>query len=145
MTISYHTEDTKSPKIDREITSCWIKRITSGYNRKIGEITYIFCSDKKILEINQTYLHHDYYTDIITFDYSEKDKISGDIFISLDTVKSNSEKFNTLYEEELYRTVIHGILHLCGIDDKKPGEREIMEEHENNALAILSKEFLNSK
>ena len=93
-------------------------------------------------EKNRQYLQHDYYTDIITFDYSENDKISGDLFISLETVKSNSETFHTAYKEELHRTIIHGILHLCGINDKGPGEREIMEENENKALRLLPEEFL---
>ena len=93
-----------------------------------------------ILEVNRQYLQHDYYTDIITFDYTSGNKISGDLFISLDTVKTNAEKFNTEYNEELHRTIIHGILHLCGINDKGPGEREIMEENENKALAILPEE-----
>lgn len=107
------------------------------YGKKTGDISYIFCSDEKILEVNRQYLQHDYYTDIITFDYTEGNKISGDLFISLDTVRTNAETFHTDYNEELHRTIIHGILHLCGINDKGPGEREIMEENENRALAIL--------
>ena len=103
----------------------------------MDEIAYIFCSDEKILKVNRQYLEHDYYTDIITFDYTEENKIAGDIFISLDTVKTNSEQFNTNYTEELHRTIIHGILHLCGINDKGPGEREIMEAAENKALSCL--------
>ena len=93
-----------------------------------------------LLEVNRQYLQHDYYTDIITFDYTEGNKISGDLFISLDTVRTNAETFHTDYNEELHRTIIHGILHLCGINDKGPGEREIMEENENRALAILPEE-----
>ena len=103
----------------------------------MGEIAYIFCDDEKILEVNREYLQHDYYTDIITFDYCEGDTISGDLFISLDTVKSNSELVGATYEQELFRVIIHGILHLCGINDKGPGEREIMEACENKALAML--------
>jgi rRNA maturation RNase YbeY len=90
-----------------------------------------------ILRVNREYLQHDYFTDIITFDYTEGDLISGDLFISLDTVKTNAEKFGTPYEEELHRVIIHGILHLCGIDDKGPGEREVMEQNENDALELL--------
>ena len=85
----------------------------------------------------RSYLQHDYYTDIITFDYTGGNKISGDLFISLDTVRTNAEQFGATYREELFRTIIHGILHLCGINDKGPGEREIMEENENRALALL--------
>ena len=103
----------------------------------MGDIAYIFCNDEKILEVNRQYLQHDYYTDIITFDYDEDDVISGDLFISLDTVRTNAEQVGATYEEELHRVIIHGILHLCGINDKGPGEREIMEENENKALAML--------
>ena len=103
----------------------------------MGDISYIFCSDEVILRVNREYLQHDYFTDIITFDYTEGDLISGDLFISLDTVKTNAEKFGTPYEEELHRVIIHGILHLCGIDDKGPGEREVMEQNENDALELL--------
>ena len=97
---------------------------------------YLFCDDEKILEVNREYLQHDYYTDIITFDYSEGDVINGDLVISLDTVKSNAELLHKDYGEELHRVIIHGILHLCGINDKGPGEREIMEQAENKALKI---------
>ena len=106
------------------------------YGMKVGDVNYIFCNDERILEVNREYLQHDYYTDIITFDYTEGNIISGDLFISLDTVRTNSEQFATEYEEELHRTIIHGILHLCGINDKGPGEREIMEAAENKALAM---------
>jgi rRNA maturation RNase YbeY len=96
----------------------------------------MFVDDEKILEVNNEYLGHDYYTDIITFDYDEDDIINGDLVISLDTVKSNAELFGKTYEEELFRVIIHGILHLCGINDKGPGEREIMEAAENKALEM---------
>jgi len=142
MAISYYEEGIKAPKIKKRIISSWIKEVAAAYGKKIGEVGYIFCSDEKILEVNRQYLQHDYYTDIITFDYTEGDKISGDLFISLDTVKTNAETFGSTYTEELYRTIIHGILHLCGINDKGPGEREIMEANENKALAFLPKEIL---
>ncbi len=137
MAISYQTDGIKMPVIKKRETTAWIKTVASSYEKKVGEIAYIFCSDEKILEVNKEYLQHDYYTDIITFDYCDDNIISGDIFISLDTVKSNSEQFKTTYEEELHRTIIHGILHLCGINDKGEGEREIMEAAENKALALL--------
>ncbi|MBO4531122.1 MAG: rRNA maturation RNase YbeY [Paludibacteraceae bacterium] len=136
--IYYQSENIPMPKIAKRKVNAWIKEVASRHGYKLGEITYIFCDDQKILEVNKEYLKHDYYTDIITFDYTEGKVISGDLFISLDTVKSNSEKFSTSYEEEFYRVVIHGILHLCGINDKGVGEREIMEKHENDALAIRS-------
>ncbi len=140
MAIKFYAEDIEFPHIKEEVVSNWIKTVAETYKKKAGDISYIFCSDKKILEVNRQYLQHDYYTDIITFDYTSGNKISGDLFISLDTVKTNSEAFNTPYNEELHRTIIHGILHLCGINDKGPGEREIMEANENKALQILPKE-----
>ena len=143
--ISYQTDGVKMPDIKKKETTEWIKEVAACYGKRVGEIAYIFCSDDKILEVNQQYLQHDYYTDIITFDYTEGNKISGDLFISLDTVKTNSEAFNTPYNEELHRTIIHGILHLCGINDKGPGERELMEANENKALAILPEECRESQ
>ena len=124
------------PKIKKRDTSAWIKAVAASYGRKVGEIGYLFVDDEKILEVNREYLGHDYYTDVITFDYDEDDTVSGDIVISLDTVRSNAQLFGKTYEEELYRVIIHGILHLCGINDKGPGEREIMEAAENKALAM---------
>ena len=134
--IIYKADGIKMPAIKKRETTEWIKAVAATYEKRIGEIAYIFCSDEKILEVNRQYLQHDYYTDIITFDYCEGNRLSGDLFISLETVKTNSEQFNTPYEEELHRTIIHGILHLCGINDKGPGEREIMEAAENKALAM---------
>lgn len=126
------------PAIKRREISAWVKSVAQSLGKKVGDVAYIFCNDEKILEVNREYLQHDYYTDIITFDYTEENVISGDLFISLDTVLSNSEQLGVSYEQELRRVIIHGILHLCGIDDKGPGEREIMEEHENRALAMLA-------
>lgn len=124
------------PKIKKRDTSAWIKAVAASYDRKVGEIGYLFVDDEKILEVNREYLGHDYYTDVITFDYDEDDTVSGDIVISLDTVRTNAEKFGKQYNDELRRVIIHGILHLCGINDKGPGEREIMEAAENRALAM---------
>ncbi len=135
--ISYNTQNVSLPKIRRRDTSAWIKAVAASYGKRVGDIAYIFCDDEKILEVNRQYLQHDYYTDIITFDYTEDDLISGDIFISLDTVRSNAEEQHTTYDNELHRVIIHGILHLCGINDKGPGEREIMEAAENKALAMM--------
>jgi len=134
--ISYNVEGVKMPAIKRRENSAWVKAVAATYGKKIGEIAYIFVNDKKILEVNQQYLQHDYYTDIITFDYSEGETINGDLFISLDTVQSNAKLIGTTYEQELNRVIIHGILHLCGINDKGPGEREIMEAAEDKALKM---------
>ncbi len=136
--ITYSAENVKMPKIRRRDTSAWIKKVAADYGRTVGEVGYLFCDDEKILEVNREYLQHDYYTDIITFDYDEGDQINGDLVISLDTVRTNAELFGKTYEEELHRVIIHGILHLCGINDKGPGEREIMEAAENKALAMLN-------
>ncbi|MBO7581347.1 MAG: rRNA maturation RNase YbeY [Bacteroidaceae bacterium] len=141
--ISYQVDGVKMPAIRRRDISAWIKAVAATYGKRVGDIGYIFCNDEKILEVNRQYLQHDYYTDIITFDYSDdalltgkKDTIAGDLFISLDTVRTNAEQQGTTYDEELHRVIIHGILHLCGINDKGPGEREIMEREENKALEL---------
>ena len=124
------------PQIKKRPTTAWIKAVAASYGRKVGEIGYMFVDDEKILEVNREYIGHDYYTDIITFDYDEGDVINGDIVISLDTVRTNAEKFGKTFDDELHRVITHGILHLCGINDKGPGEREIMEAAENRALAM---------
>ena len=134
--ITYNSENVAMPKIRKRDTTAWIKKVAATHGRTVGEVGYLFCDDEKILEVNSEFLNHDYYTDIITFDYDEGTQINGDIVISLDTVRSNAQLFHKTYEEELYRVIIHGILHLCGINDKGPGEREIMEAAENDALAI---------
>ena len=134
--ITYNSENIAMPKLKKRETTAWIRAVAQTYGYKVGDIGYMFVNDEKILEVNRTYLNHDYYTDIITFDYCEYKVLHGDLVISLDTVRSNAELFNRPYEDELYRVLIHGILHLCGINDKGPGEREIMEAAENKALAL---------
>ena len=136
--ITYNTDGVKMPSIKKRENTAWVKAVAASYGKRVGEIAYIFVDDEKILEANRQYLGHDYYTDIITFDYCEGDVISGDLFISLDTVRTNAEQVGATYEEELHRVIIHGILHLCGINDKGPGEREIMEAAEDKALALRS-------
>ncbi len=139
--ITYNTDGVKMPKIKRKDTTAWIKAVAQTYGRKVGEVGYMFVNDEKILEINNEYLGHDYYTDVITFDYDEGDVVNGDIVISIDTVRTNAEMFGKAYEDELYRVIIHGILHLCGLNDKGPGEREIMEKAENKALEMKNGAF----
>ena len=139
--ITYNADGVKMPKIKRKDTTAWIKAVAQTYERKVGEVGYMFVNDEKILEINNEYLGHDYYTDVITFDYDEDDVVNGDIVISLDTVRTNAELFDKAYEDELYRVIIHGILHLCGLNDKGPGEREIMEKAENKALEMRNGAF----
>ena len=139
--ITYNADGVKMPKIKRKDTTAWIKAVAQAYGKKVGEVGYMFVNDEKILEINNEYLGHDYYTDVITFDYDEDDVVNGDIVISLDTVRTNAELFDKAYEDELYRVIIHGILHLCGLNDKGPGEREIMEKAENKALEMRNGAF----
>jgi len=135
--ITYGAEGVKFPKIKRRDTTAWIRRVAATYGKRVGEVGYLFCDDEHILQVNREYLQHDYYTDIITFDYCEGDMLNGDLVISLDTIRTNAEQFGRPYDEELHRVIIHGILHLCGQNDKGPGEREQMEAAENRALALL--------
>lgn len=136
--INFTVKKIDMPEFNQEKIKAWIIEVANRHDKKVGDLTYVFCDDEKILEVNRQFLQHDYYTDIITFDYSNKRRISGDMFISLDTVKSNAELFNKSFDEEFMRVIIHGVLHLCGINDKGEGEREIMERHENEALDLLA-------
>ena len=137
MNITFNTDGVAMPDIEPQRIRDWVQRVAQAHGRRVGEVNYIFVSDEHILDINRQFLGHDYYTDIITFDYCEADILQGDLFISLDTVRTNAEGLGVTYEQELHRVVIHGILHLCGINDKGPGEREVMEAEENTALALL--------
>ena len=135
--ITFQTEQIELPDIDQTKVREWIKKEAASYGKRVGEIAYFFCNDEKILAVNREYLQHDYYTDIITFDYCQGNRLSGDLFISLDTVRSNAEMLGNDYNSELHRVIIHGVLHLCGINDKGPGEREMMEAAEDKALSML--------
>ena len=132
--IEFATQGVGMPDFDMKRTSQWIMQVAADHGKTVGNINYLFMNDDDILKANRQFVGHDYFTDIITFDYSRADKISGDVMISLDTVASNAVKFNVPFSRELMRVIIHGVLHLCGINDKGPGEREIMEAHENAAL-----------
>lgn len=134
--ITFNTLTIALPPLHRQTIAGWVDRVVESHGCKVGEINYVFCNDEEILDVNRRYLQHDYYTDIITFDYSRDDILSGDLYISLDTVRTNADLFGRPYEEELHRVLIHGVLHLVGINDKAPGEREIMEAAENAALAM---------
>ena len=134
--ITWISQQAEMPELPYGLMEEWIAAVAADHDRIVGPITYIFCNDERILEVNLEFLQHDYYTDIITFDDSRGRMISGDIFISLDTVASNAEMVGATYDREQRRVIIHGILHLCGINDKGPGEREIMEANEDAALAI---------
>ena len=136
--INYMTQgNVEMPRLNEQVVLDWIVAVAASLNQKVGCLTYVFCDDEYILQTNREFLGHDYYTDIITFDYTNSRHIAGDMVISLDTVSSNAEMLGVAYEKELMRVMIHGVLHLCGINDKGPGEREIMEQFEDEALAIL--------
>ena len=137
--ISFQAKGVRIPNLKRRKLSAWIRETAAIYGKSVGEIGYLFVDDSRILEINREYLGHDYFTDIITFDYDEETVINGDIVISLDTVRSNAETYGKPFEEELRRVIIHGVLHLCGINDKGPGEREKMEAAEDEALSRFGK------
>ena len=138
--INYMTQgNVQMPRLNTEAVQQWIVEVAQSHGQRVGCLTYVFCDDEYILATNREFLGHDYYTDIITFDYTNSRHIAGDMVISLDTVASNAEMLGAPYQTELMRVIIHGVLHLCGINDKGPGEREIMEKHENDALAILPK------
>lgn len=135
--ITYESEGVEMPKIRKRDVTRWIRAVAATYDKRVGDIGYLFVNDELMLDYNRKWLGHDYYTDIITFDYCDGDTISGDMVISLDTVKSNAELFGKDYKDELNRVIIHGILHLCGLNDKGPGEREIMEKAENRAMLLI--------
>lgn len=134
--ITFASTEIAMPNMSRLDYVAWIERVAASYGRVVGEVNYMFCDDATILDYNRRFLGHDYFTDVITFDNDEGSTINGDIIISLDTVRTNAQQFADSYNEEFDRVVVHGILHLCGINDKGPGEREIMEQAENAALAM---------
>ena len=137
--ISYIAENIEMPALDERKIGRWIRAVAADYGFAVGNIHYIFCNDERELEVNRQFLGHDYYTDIITFDYSTTDTLNGDIFISLDTVRSNAAEVGVSFEDELHRILIHGVLHLTGQGDKTPETKAEMTAKENRALARLSR------
>lgn len=138
MAISFHCEDISFTLKKKAAIRSWINSVSNSYGKKIGSINYIFCSDRKILEINKSFLNHNYYTDIISFDYTNSDKsISGDIFISIDMVLHNSQKFDSPFNHELMRVMIHGILHFLGLKDKTKEDSKKMRNAENSAIRAI--------
>jgi len=137
--IFFNAEDVDMPSINQEKLCLWIQNVTKKENKEVGEINYIFCSDNYILDVNKKYLNHDYFTDIISFDYSDGNVISGDLFISLDTIKDNADYYNVNYDNELNRVIIHGVLHLLKYNDKTDIEQNLMTKMENESLALLAK------
>ncbi len=144
MNILYYSQDIDFPSINKLVITQWVENVICHYKQKGGNINFIFCNDNYILDINKKFLNHDYYTDIITFNYSNSKQISGDLFISLDTVLSNSEKFKSSFFTELHRVMIHGVLHLLGFNDKSKEEELSMRENEDYCLKLLD-EVLNDK
>ena len=134
--ISWQAQNVEMPELDRQRLALWLQKVTEEHNRILDGLGYIFCDDETILDVNRQFLSHDYYTDIITFDYCRGKMVRGDMYISLDIVVTNAETMGEPYARELLRVIVHGVLHLCGINDKGPGEREIMEAHENAALEM---------
>lgn len=126
------------PALDKRKVTRWIRSVAADYNFAVGNINYIFCSDERELEVNRQFLGHDYYTDVITFDYSTASTLNGDIFISLETVRSNAEMMGVSFDAELLRIIIHGVLHLTGQGDKTPETKAQMTAKEDKALAKWS-------
>ena len=134
--IRLSSQDIEMPALDERKTCRWIRAVAAEYGYGVGNINYIFCSDERELEVNREFLGHDYYTDVITFDYSTSSMLNGDIFISLDTVRSNAETVGATFEEELRRILIHGVLHLTGQGDKTSATKAQMTAKEEKALAL---------
>ncbi|AMS28224.1 rRNA maturation factor [Bacteroidetes bacterium UKL13-3] len=135
--MSFNTVDTSYTVKHKKNLRSWIKETISKEKKSLGEISFNFCSDEYLLSVNKEHLNHDYYTDIITFDFCENDIISGDIYISIDRVKENAKTENRTINNELHRVIIHGILHLCGYKDKKPADASVMREKEDFYLSLL--------
>lgn len=134
--VSYFVQDTDFKFVKRRLNNSWLKLVAESEVRKLGDINIIFCSDNYILDVNMKYLQHDYFTDIITFDYCEGNVLSGDLFISVDSVRENSVFFKTEFTDELNRVIVHGLLHLIGYDDHTPEDQKVMREKENYYLDL---------
>ncbi len=136
MSVNFHREEVKV-SIDETLISSWVKKSVKTLEHNSGEICIVFCNDEYLNKINVKHLKHDYYTDIITFDYSKDNKISGDLFISIDRVKENAKTNNVEFINELCRVIIHGVLHLCGFNDKTTEEKKEIRQKENFFLSLL--------
>ena len=137
MPINYQSQDIKFVLKEKRKVSKWINDVIKLHQKKVGNVSYIFCSNQYILELNQQYLNHNYFTDIITFDYCYDNIVEGDIFISIDTVLDNSHRFKTNFNDELLRVIIHGVLHLVGFSDKTAKQQKQMRVLEDEALSIF--------
>lgn len=136
--VRYFCEDIKFNFKDKLSNNRWLKLVAGSEIKKLGDINVIFCSDNYILDVNMKYLQHDYFTDIITFDYCQGDVLSGDLFISVDSVRENAVEYGAEFDEEIHRVIVHGLLHLIGYDDHTPEDQKTMREKENYYLALRS-------
>ena len=135
--IHFNNDNINLPSLNFPQVERWIKAIAAQYGFSVGELNYIFCDDEKILAVNREFLQHDYYTDVITFDYTTRTRVNGDIYISLDTVASNAQTVGATFNHELHRIIIHGLLHLTGQADKTPETKAQMTAKEEDALRRL--------
>jgi rRNA maturation RNase YbeY len=140
--ISFLTHSVSFQLKNKSVIINWLNTIAKNEKKKLFHVQYVFCNDAEILRINKSFLKHDYYTDIITFDYSQSIDLHGEIYVSLETVQSNSNKLNVSFEEELNRVLVHGLLHLCGYKDKSKANKLLMREKEDQALLLLNKFLL---
>ena len=138
MGVLFHSDGVGFSISNPEKLNAWVVKCLSSFNKNCGEINVIFCNDDYLLSINKTYLNHDYYTDIITFDYSKAESVSGDLYVSVTRVKDNAKKLNVEFNDELYRVIVHGVLHLCGLKDKTKQEKEDMRAKEDEMLLLMS-------
>jgi len=139
--ISFHSEGVKAKTPSKRLLKAWIKEFVANHSKKVGEIAFIFCDDEKILEVNRNFLQHDYYTDIITFDYCEGDNVSGDIYISVERVQENAVIHNVNYNIELLRVLAHGVLHLIGFQDKEVKLKAEMTRNEDLCISLFFSKF----
>ena len=139
--ISFHNESVNNKTPSKRLLKAWIKEFVANHGKKVGELAFVFCSDEKILEVNQNFLQHDYYTDIITFDYSEGEVISGDVFISVERVLENAASHQVDYNTELLRVISHGVLHLIGFQDKEEEKKDEMTRNEDLCISLFFTKF----
>jgi len=137
MPVYFHNEGVSFVFKNKKAVSSWLSSVVKSFKQEVGTLNFIFCTDEYLLTINKSYLNHNHYTDIITFDYCEENKVSGDLFISIERVKEYSLKNNIEFNNEIHRVIVHGVLHLCGLNDKTEREKEKMRAQENKFLALF--------
>ena len=140
MAVRYFTDDCTYRLPQKRLTARWLHEVAAGGGYALGDVTYIFCSAQRLLEMNRQYLGHDYFTDVITFDYSDRRgarMVSGDVFIDVETVADNARRYGATRLEEMRRVVVHGLLHLCGQKDKTPRANAVMHRKEDRYLHLL--------